>query len=184
MRRVAFSALVVLAACSSGSDGTDDAVDARVPDASTRDGGALEGDFEVEVGTGLLEFEAITPGEELALVQGPQGAGRMGGYHIWMSVRIAGIDLIDVDSIALTITSSGGVDEAMVSHRPGPLPFEPCGDGQCAAGFAPRLADCCRVAGQAVTLSALVTAKNRRMVSSSVSVVAGACLDRDAPVCE
>lgn len=182
MRRAAYVGLVALAACS--GTGVDEGRDAGFePDASTRDGGVLAGDFTVEVGTGLLTFEPVADDEVLDLVQGPQNAGRYGGYHIWMAVKIADIEIIEIDTIALTIQTSTGTTEAMVTMRPTGLPFEPCEGGQCVAGFAPRFADCCRVAGREVTLTALVTAKNRKMVSDSVVATAGACLDRGAPLC-
>jgi hypothetical protein len=178
--------LLVLAVCSacSGTSGDDDPADAGPePDGSTRDGGVLEGDFGVEVGTGLVAFETVDGDDVLDLIQGPQSAGRYGGYHIWMAVRLVDIEPIDVDIITLSIETSTTV-EAMVMRRPAGLPFEPCDDGQCAAGFAPRLDDCCRVSEQPVTLKAFVIAKNRRMVSASVEAKAGACLDAEAPVCD
>ncbi len=39
-------------------------------------------DFEMELGTGLVEFEPLDDGAEVVVVQGPQG-----GFHIWLSTR-------------------------------------------------------------------------------------------------
>lgn len=41
----------------------------------------------IEVGTGSWRFEPIEDGQEVALVRGAQG-----GWHIWISVRVRGIE--------------------------------------------------------------------------------------------
>ncbi|WP_152629735.1 hypothetical protein [Haliangium ochraceum] len=44
------------------------------------------GDVEVEIGTGVVDFEALTPGQTLELVAGPQG-----GYHFQVHARMRGL---------------------------------------------------------------------------------------------
>lgn len=63
------------------------------------DDGAPTGDPVAELGTGELEFEPLSDGAELYVVQGPQG-----GYHFNGSVRVMGVapgntdDLLDPDN--------------------------------------------------------------------------------------
>ena len=66
-------AFVLVSACSS-----DDAGD---PDAGTDADTSTDPprtDPWMEVGTGVTEFEALTEGQEIPIVQGPQG-----GFHVW-----------------------------------------------------------------------------------------------------
>lgn len=45
-----------------------------------------EGPPMAELGTGIIEFEPITDGQDLEIVQGPQG-----GYHFIVAVRASGV---------------------------------------------------------------------------------------------
>jgi len=49
----------------------------------------------VELGTGDLDFEPLLDGQDVYVVQGPQG-----GYHILGSARLAGVDAGDPDDLA------------------------------------------------------------------------------------
>ncbi len=58
-------------------------------------GNGGEGDPIVEIGTGEYEFEAITEGQELQVIQGPQG-----GFHVLGSMRSQGLVAGDRDDLA------------------------------------------------------------------------------------
>lgn len=57
-------------------------------------GSGGEGEPVVEVGTGEYEFEAITEGQELQVIQGPQG-----GFHVLGSLRCQGLVPGDRDDL-------------------------------------------------------------------------------------
>lgn len=48
----------------------------------------------VQLGTGDLDFEPLVDGQDVYVVQGPQG-----GYHILGSARLAGVDAGDPDDL-------------------------------------------------------------------------------------
>ena len=47
------------------------------------------------LGTGEIEWATLDEGAEMPVVQGPQG-----GYHLYASVRVAGITTGDPDNLA------------------------------------------------------------------------------------
>lgn len=56
---------------------------------------ACQGTPRVELGTGELDFEALTPGQEIEVIRGPQG-----GYHLLASVRTQNLDPGDPTNLA------------------------------------------------------------------------------------
>lgn len=74
------------AACSaSGSGGAiDSGANAAIQPDDTGGPSEEPPSIEVELGTGAERFESLTDGQEVVLVQGPQG-----GFHVWAAVRIA-----------------------------------------------------------------------------------------------
>src|SRR5688572_28616222 len=72
-------------------------------DAASSDGGdGGETTALIEIGTGQDMFEALSGGETLPLVAGPQGGGRNGGYHLWFATRVKNYDpsSIEMDFVA------------------------------------------------------------------------------------
>lgn len=85
-RRPLFAlAVAALAAC--GSDGPSD------PDTDAGNDVPYDvvGDPMVEIGTGFPDFEPLTDGQEVSIIQGIQG-----GYHIWGGLRASGLDPRDI----------------------------------------------------------------------------------------
>lgn len=107
---------VLLAAC-----GDDDTGDAGPPVGGT-----------VELGTGTVAFEEVTPEMELGLVSGPQG-----GHHFVVHARMTGLvpgdpsapGQIGNPSTLFTVTSEGGerLDVDMAPYR---LGYEEVGDDE------------------------------------------------------
>lgn len=47
----------------------------------------ISGPTSIEVGTGQFDYEPVTEGQELPIVEGPQG-----GYHVWLGLRARNLD--------------------------------------------------------------------------------------------
>src|SRR5688500_10565276 len=91
--RLACAALLLFA-CNSNTDDDDDVGDVGSPDALViTDSGTPDSGFDqVEIGTGVEMFETLTMNEVVNIILGPQGGGRMGGYHLWHAVRVRGFN--------------------------------------------------------------------------------------------
>ena len=155
--------MLALTACS----GTGDVEPAR-------DAG-VSSPFTAQAGFGRLTFEPITGTETLPLIVGPQGGGALGGYHIWTAVRMIDIRVDEIDAIKVTLTTTSGVQQSEVIRRPDGLPFDVCDGAICAAGFAPRLMDCCQVSDGCVVIGVEVTAKDGRTSSDEATTGVEAC---------
>lgn len=81
----------------------------------------------------------------------------------------------DIDTLTITVTTTGGISQGEIVRRPEALPFEACGASFCAAGFAPRLADCCAVADRQAVLEVTALAKDGRTSTTDGTVNVGAC---------
>lgn len=57
------------------------------PEADWGVGGGTGGVAWLEVGTGTEHFEALTPGQEVSIIEGPQG-----GYHVWGALQAGGVN--------------------------------------------------------------------------------------------
>lgn len=59
------------------------------PDGAERDGpdGSVPPTPTLELGTGTARFASIEDGDELPMIKGAQG-----GWHVWVSVRVAGLE--------------------------------------------------------------------------------------------
>ena len=70
------------------------------------------GEPAVDIGTGEIEFVPLEDGDDLALVEGPQG-----GYHLFGALRCKGIVAGDPDSLAETTnpTMAFGIDHGLDS---------------------------------------------------------------------
>ncbi len=70
----------------------------------------------LELGTGEVSFETVTPGQHLGL-----HAGTQGGHHVWLSMRVRGLA---PDGIVFTLDTIPS-DPAPVAHGELELDFEP-----------------------------------------------------------
>jgi hypothetical protein len=98
MRAVAAWATLLLLSCGSNeggpgpSDGDLGGEDAGLSDTGPLDLGFVDGAVPnpVEVGTGVDGFVPLADGALIELSQGPQGGGRLMGFHIWGAVKVRG----------------------------------------------------------------------------------------------
>ncbi len=86
----------------------------------------------VEIGTGELDFESLVEGQELAIIEGPQG-----GFHLLSAIRTKGVEggdpqrldnpnnptitldvVHDGDSVIIISPFTQGLDEAPQSEAP------------------------------------------------------------------
>ncbi len=58
-------------------------------------GDGVSGPPQATIGTGATEFQALADGDTAYVVQGPQG-----GFHIWGSVQVAGLDPGNADDLS------------------------------------------------------------------------------------
>ncbi len=159
-----------------GADGVSDA-----PDAATADGGAQVGSDggtasgpTVQIGTGLDRFEALTEDQVLPLQVGPQGGGRIEGYHIYSAVRVKGYASDNLLATFQILDANRQIQAEQARQFPR---LQPDGDAFVAYAVAPRVMDCCVVENQPVYLRVEVEDTNGLTGSDEMRVVAG-------PICE
>lgn len=121
--------------------------------------GAGAADAYLEVGTGNTAFEAVSDGQVVPYVQGPQG-----GWHVWGSLRMGGLipgdpeDVSNADNPLVTFhvqvdgADVGGFDVL-------PRGFAPNGDGYERVGdtLILQITDSAELEGSAAVLTAVVT---------------------------
>ncbi|MBI2375479.1 MAG: hypothetical protein HYV07_15900 [Deltaproteobacteria bacterium] len=123
----------------------------RSLDAATIEGDAALGPS-VEVGTGFEAFEPLP--EVIPLSLGPQGGGRIEGYHIWGAVRTKGVEPNGLRVLFMILDAETRSAHARTERL---VDLQPVGDGRFVAyGFAPRLHDCCLVRGTSILIHAQV----------------------------
>jgi hypothetical protein len=76
VRLLFLCALAGLCACGTGVKAVDDA------GRDETDAGQSTSGKDLEVGTGSSDFEALTDGQSVQIIHGPQG-----GYHVWAALR-------------------------------------------------------------------------------------------------
>jgi hypothetical protein len=153
----------------------EDPADRAPPPAGALDAGA-PGDppfAEVEVGTGEDGFLPVADGEEVPLVLGPQGGGRLEGYHVTSAVRTRGLERRQARVTFRLLDEAGAEVGAQVRV----FDLERRGEDAVAYGVRPRVADCCRVAGRPMSLEVEVEDQAGRTGRDARRVVAGPCLD-------
>lgn len=77
--------------------------------------------LDVEVGTGLDEFEPITDGAKVSLIYGPQG-----GFHLWTAIRVRDVSAervsVELDAVrddGMRVGGSGAVTVVLVTNPDG-----------------------------------------------------------------
>lgn len=189
-RRMALASLWAVAGACSSSSGPGDLLedrdggigaDAQVSraDAGARD--ALEpldatGSLSIVAGTGRDRFEPLADGGKIELTVGPQGGGRMYGYHIWTGARMEGGSPAGV---MIEVSILEGATRAMQSRERRLATLMPDGTGFVVYGMAPRLEDCCAIAEKAVIIRVAIQDREGRSGEDERSGMAGRCLDRD-----
>ncbi len=164
MRAVGVWATLLMLSC--GSEGTPSPSDAgqSAEDVGPSDTGPVDLGFvdgavpnPVEVGTGVDGFVPLADGELIELSQGPQGGGRLMGFHIWGAVRVRGFaaqgTLVRFRYLSLPDRAAIGIQERMVT-------LQPDGDALVAYGFATRLNDCCAILEQRIVMRVEVEDRN------------------------
>lgn len=146
---------------------------------SPADGGvapdATAGAF-VEIGTGIVQFEPLNPDGPTELIPGPQGGGRFEGHHIWTTIRLVGVAPFELQTYGVQVIDSDGASAAEFVREAPTAPFEQDEEGRWfLSGLAPRLADCCLVAGRAFTLVGTVRFANGAELTDRATGLAGEC---------
>lgn len=129
----------------------------ELEDSGPCSGGAA--DAYVEVGTGNTVFEAVTDGQVVPYVQGPQG-----GWHVWGSLRMGGLIPGDPEDVSSTdnpiVTFKVQVDGADVGGFDAlPRGFSPSGDAFERVGdtLILQITESAQLEGSAAVLTATVT---------------------------
>jgi hypothetical protein len=183
MRAVAAWATLLLLSCGSNeggpgpSDGDLGGEDAGLSDTGPLDLGFVDGAVPnpVEVGTGVDGFVPLADGALIELSQGPQGGGRLMGFHIWGAVKVRGFAaqgaLVRFRYLSLPDRAAIGIQERMVT-------LQPDGDALIAYGFATRLNDCCEILDRRIVMRVEVEDRNGMMGADEREVTTpGACID-------
>lgn len=135
------------------------------------DGGATS---PVVIGTGIDSFiELQRDGTQVfPIVLGPQGGGRFEGHHVELAVRLNGITPSDLSLLEVRVLDESGEIRATVLRDPARSPFVA---GRDLPNLAPRLDDCCLVAGRSVVVEVLATPVSGPTLRDQVSGVATSC---------
>lgn len=150
LRAAALLILALCAACSEDPEGRDASLPAD--GAEPVDGGeqadaAAAGT--VQVGTGQERFESLEEGAVVPLVAGPQGGGRLGGYHIWYGVRTEGFEPRGME-LELSLLDAATRD--VITRQTRTLSLLPSGPAFAAWGIAVIMEDCCTVTDREVLM--------------------------------
>lgn len=177
-------------ACSDDSNGTPDSgvtSDSGVTpgqDASTDSdsGGNVDGGVEptewVKAGTGVDMYEALTEGQTVELIQGPQGGGdRFGGFHIWGGLEAKGFDPNGIECSFFVLTANDRTELAAIRDRP--LVLEPTARGTYVAhSITMILNDCCPAVSSDLIIRVTVKDSNGKTGEDEVTVKgASQCFD-------
>lgn len=142
------------------------------------DGGA--GDS-VEVGTGRDQYESLADGETVEIVLGPQGGGRVNGYHIWGGLKVVGFQ---PERARVSFTILDASTRELRASQTRVVTLEPSSDGFVAYGLAPRIMDCCDVEGRSVIMRGEIEDAAGKRGSDERVVRASTCVTGSgAPLC-
>ena len=125
----------------------------------------------IVIGTGEIGFEPITENQTLPLILGPQGTGRIEGYHLWGAVRTRGLD--NSERITLNFDLTRVSDELVVAQSQWEKKLQPTVDGDEFYALPVIVSDCCDVRGQMLQLSVTATDKKAQTVTDTIQIRAG-----------
>ncbi len=151
-------------------DASEAGSDAGEADAQVSDGGVMN----VEIGTGVEAFEALTEGEMIPIQLGPQGGGQYGGFHVWHAVRVHDLDPTDITLNFRVYLASTNEEIASQERRADLLPSS---GGWIAYGIAPPFTDCCLAEDHDIVMTVLVTDSTGKTGSDRRTVHAELCKD-------
>ncbi len=161
--------LGILVAC-----GSTEPLDNFDPDAGVRvteDAGART----VEVGTGRDFFQSLDEAGQVDIILGPQGGGRVEGYHIWGGARFVGFAS---QGALVRMRYYLDSDGALLADQERRQNLQPSQGTFVTYGFAPRLSDCCLAEGQMVRMRVDITDMNGNTGSDERAVMTrGVCED-------
>jgi len=165
--------LPILIACGTNDD--DDGVqDATPADMGAMDAGQDAGVKTAEIGTGIDGFQILTEGQNVMLVQGPQGGGRQGGFHVWHAVRT---NDLNPDEILLSFTVYKASDRTEIASQERRANLQPATEGDVAYGVAPPFYDCCDAANQDIIMEVVATDAQNKTGTDERRVHAMGCID-------
>lgn len=184
MRWSACLVAALVAAC--GEDGP--------PLVSATDGGGLDAGVAVDlgpadagtearirVGTGTSRFRALPSDPIHELVVGPQGGGRFGGLHVLVAVELVDVTPGELELIEVRLLDEDGGERAFLARDPALTPFVAQRE---LPGLTPRIDDCCRVAERPLTVDAVATTVDGRVLRASAPGTASACPPTGPSLCE
>lgn len=129
----------------------------------------------VVVGNGVTGFAALAPGDTVELILGPQGGGRMGGYHVWTGVQVRGFDPVGLEITMTILDAQTHAEHARLVRR---LRLQPAGDTHVAYGLNAVLTDCCAASGERLIIRAAVLDSTGKAGNAEVEVLgADSCPD-------
>jgi len=132
----------------------------------------------IELGTGDLQFTKIVANTELPLVLGPQGTGRIEGYHVWGAVRTTALD--GSQRINLNFSIERVSDGAQMAMSQWEKKLQPTREGHVFYALPIILFDCCEARGQMLKMSVLARDANAKSAEAAIEFRAGpSCGDVD-----
>jgi len=166
----AFWLFSIMTACS----GVDEP-DTQVMDASVRiDAGDMQP--YMLIGTGEIGFEPLSENQTLPLVLGPQGTGRLRGYHMWGAIRTRGLNASERISLNFGLTRVS--DDRVIASSQWDKKLQPSVDGDEFYALTVIVSDCCEARGQMLNLNVTATDKDSRTVTDTIQILAGeSCAD-------
>jgi len=130
------------------------------------------------LGTGETGFMPVTEGQVLALILGPQGTGRLGGYHIWGGLETRGLDASNRVNLKFTLVKQ--LDGQLVTNSEWNKMLQPAQTGAQFYALPLIVRDCCSARGELLEMSATATDQNGISVTSSTTIQAGSrCSDAE-----
>ena len=168
MSRYLLISLCFLTAC--GSDlpsegGPADTGVVMASDGATSSGAALL------LGTGETEFLELREGQVLPLILGPQGTGRIGGYHVWGGVETRGLDASARINLKFNFVKTR--DGQLMADSEWNKMLQPAATGAQFYALPIIVRDCCSARNELILMSATATDQNGLSVTSSVTFQAG-----------
>ena len=162
------------------SCGSADPTDSELPDSGS--GGSTGGNGSTSaslvLGTGETAFAPVTEGQVLALILGPQGTGRLGGYHIWGGLEARGLDASNRVNLKFTLVKK--LDGQLMTNSEWNKMLQPAQTGAQFYALPLIVRDCCSARGELLEMRATATDQNGISVTSSVTIQAGSrCSDAE-----
>ena len=162
--------------CDATPSSIHEGMDASMESSNSTDAGSTAP--HVEIGTGETSFQSIMMNQEFALVLGPQGTGRLAGYHLWGGVRARNMDSSGRVNLIFTVTRTS--DELEVAKRQWDKMLQPSVLGDEFYALPIIMTDCCEVRGQDLRIELTATDISGQTASNSMDIRAGGiCADVD-----